>query len=294
MTGRRRIVLATCRRWPDLSQGDAPLAEELQRRGHDVAALPWNDSPLSAFTTADLVVLRSNWDFHHELAAFDDWLVGLDESEVELHNPASMVRTHNHKSYLERLSALGYSTPATLVLDDFDEAALESWMQARSLDAVVLKPAWGASGHDVALTRASELGAARSRWEADPDQRGIVAQEFVPQIRDGEFALVFFAGEFSHALHRRPGSGEFRVNSQYGGTTELAARVEPAAIDLASNVLSTLPTTPTYARVDIVGSGEAPMLMELELNEPGLGLHLAPGSAARFADALLAGEPRAV
>jgi hypothetical protein len=29
------------------------------------------------------------------------------------------------------------------------------------------------------------------------------------------------------------------------------------------------------------------VLMELELNEPGLGLQLAPGAADRFADALL-------
>lgn len=109
----------------------------------------------------------------------------------------------------------------------------------------------------------------------------------MPEISDGETSLVFFANQFSHALHRQPSAGDFRANSEYGSTMTRAADVDPAKIAFAASVLATLPSTPTYARVDIVGSGSAVTLMELELNEPALGLHLAAGSAARFADALL-------
>lgn len=42
-----------CRAWPDISVGDAELAGELRRRGYKVDAEPWNDAPISVFTSAD-------------------------------------------------------------------------------------------------------------------------------------------------------------------------------------------------------------------------------------------------
>lgn len=287
MNAQRRIVIATCRRWPGLSESDALLANELNERGHDVVAQPWNDGPVGTFTAADLIVLRSNWDFHHDLAAFEDWLSTVDESDAVLHNSADLVRNHNRKSYLHRLADLGLPTPATLSLDQFDVDVIRAWMADRGFEVVVLKPAWGASGHDVERVSSSGLDDARADWERRPDRRGLIVQEFMPEIALGEFALVFFANEFSHALHRQPSASDFRVNSQYGGTMSLARQVDPAVVALASRVLATLATPPTYARIDVVGTGDAAKLMELEVNEPALGLHLAPGSASRFADALL-------
>jgi hypothetical protein len=48
---------------------------------------------------------------------------------------------------------------------------------------------------------------------------------------------------------------------------------------------------PLYARVDGVLRDGRFLLMEVEVNEPGLGLHLAPGAAERFATTLLARLP---
>lgn len=56
---------------------------------------------------------------------------------------------------------------------------------------------------------------------------------------------------------------------------------------IAAMVLDGLGAPPTYVRVDVVGSREDLRLVEVEVNEPALGLDLAPGSASRFADALL-------
>jgi hypothetical protein len=42
-----------------------------------------------------------------------------------------------------------------------------------------------------------------------------------------------------------------------------------------------------YARIDGVVQGPRFVLMEVEVNEPGLGLDLVPGAADRFADALV-------
>jgi glutathione synthase/RimK-type ligase-like ATP-grasp enzyme len=287
MTTPQKIAIVTCRAWPEVSSSDALLARELESRGHDVRAVPWNDAPVEDVASADIVVLRSNWDFHYELAAFEDWLDAVEASGVVLQNSAELVRQHNHKSYLQRFADIGVRTPATLVIEEFDAGRIEQWMGERGFESVVLKPAWGASGHDVERATAADLRTAQANWEAQSDRRDMVVQEFVSQIRFGEFALVFFGGQFSHALHRSPAAGDFRVNSQYLGSMTLAASVDPAAISLAARVLASLPEQPTYARIDVVGAGREVTLMEVELNEPALGLDLAPGSADRFADALV-------
>jgi glutathione synthase/RimK-type ligase-like ATP-grasp enzyme len=91
---------------------------------------------------------------------------------------------------------------------------------------------------------------------------------------------------FSHGLRRVPSPGEFRVNSQYGGRME-AADLSPEVVAQMRAVIALLPAAPLYARVDgIVRAGQL-VVMEVEVNEPGLGMHLAPGSADRLAQALL-------
>jgi glutathione synthase/RimK-type ligase-like ATP-grasp enzyme len=115
----------------------------------------------------------------------------------------------------------------------------------------------------------------------------VLVQEFLPEIAAGELAGVFFDGVFSHGLRRVPAPGEFRINAQYGGRMEAAA-LGPAMVAQMREVLALLPERPLYARVDGVADGERFVVMEVEVNEPGLGMHLAPGSGDRFAEALLA------
>ena len=55
-----------------------------------------------------------------------------------------------------------------------------------------------------------------------------------------------------------------------------------------TRTLRHLPTEPLYARIDGVRHNGRFLLMEVEVNEPGLGLHLASGAGDRFAEALLA------
>jgi glutathione synthase/RimK-type ligase-like ATP-grasp enzyme len=286
MSDSRRIVCATCRAWPDLSASDIELANELQRRGHTVVGESWNDAPISAFTSADLVVLRSTWDYHHDLQAFEEWIDAVAASPAELHNDRTLVFDHIHKSYLQSLADQGVPTPSTLILEEFDVGEIRSWASDRHLNRVVVKPAWGASGFDVRLIHLRALDDERTHWEAG-DRRDVLVQSYVPEIQDGEASLVFFRNHFSHALLRRPAAGDFRANSNFGSQMVLAPRPDQAKLDVARHALSTLSAVPTYARIDVVGSDDNVTLMELEINEPALGLNLAPGAAVRFADALV-------
>ena len=281
------IALATSKTWPALSTSDRQLADELTALGHRVRGCPWNAAPITDFTDADVVVLRSNWDYHHDLRDFETWLDTVEASGAALHNSARLVRSFLDKSYLADLEAAGFRVPRTLVSDDFNLETIRSWTDEQDLDHVVVKPAWGASGHGVELVRTEQLTSLVERLGSDPARRPVLIQEFIPAVSSGEIALVYFAGRYSHALLRQPASNDFRVNAQYGGTTTRLDDVAPHLIDLGAKLQVTLPDRATYIRVDVVSDGEDHIVMEVEVNEPALGLHLAPGSAARFAAALL-------
>jgi glutathione synthase/RimK-type ligase-like ATP-grasp enzyme len=112
------------------------------------------------------------------------------------------------------------------------------------------------------------------------------SRKFVHAIEAGEQAGVFFDGVFSHGLRRTAAPGEFRINTQYGGRMD-AVLIAPEIVEQMRTVLQLLPGSPLYCRVDGVVQGREFVLMEVEVNEPGLGLDLAQDSADRFADALL-------
>lgn len=276
------ITLATCATWPALSPSDQCLAEALRARRQRVMAAPWN-GPFEPFADATAVVIRSTWDYHEAPDAYLAWLARLDPGRT--FNEPSLIRWNVSKTHVLDLARRGASVPRSM------EAAAEPASVAHALDALglregVIKPLIGASGFGVERITRETLSADLARARSTKALDRVLVQEFIPEIRDGERAGVFFDGAFSHALHRRPAATEFRINSQYGGTME-ATTLCSRTVEAMRAVLALLPRPPLYARVDGVLRDDGFVLMELEVNEPALGLHLAPGSADRFADALL-------
>lgn len=289
-----QIVLATCARWPELSASDQLYAGALARRGATVRAAAWN-GPAAPFADADLVVLRSTWDYHDAPDAFARWLDDLARAHRSVLNPPSLARWNFEKGYLLDLAARGVPIPATRVIPAEPDALLRA-IADLDRDRVVVKPAVGQSGHSVHLVPRDQAAAFAARDLATIATRRLLVQEFMAEVqRDGELSCVFFDGAFSHAAVKRPAGGDFRVNSQYQGTYD---RAEPpaAVIDGAAAVLAALDLIPLYARVDGVVRDGAFTLMELELIEPGLFLQLDPAAPDRFAEATLRrlGEERPV
>ena len=280
-----RIAIATCDRWPALSASDRLYAEALARRGVLTAAAPWN-GPLEPLLSADAVVLRSTWDYHYDLDRFAAWLDELEECGVPVYNPPDLVRWNLGKDYLLDLRGRGAPVPDTHIVPR-DPAAVAGIFDLAGWEHAVVKPAVGASGHNVRLLGRREIDEAVGGLPPDGYADRLVVQEFVPEIRQtGEMACVFFDGAFSHAFWRRPAPGEFRVNSQYGARLEPASPAE-ATVRQARAILDLLPAMPLYARVDGLPRADGLLLMELELIEPGLALDLDAGAADRFAEATL-------
>jgi hypothetical protein len=120
-------------------------------------------------------------------------------------------------------------------------------------------------------------------------------QPFLPEVlSEGEFSLFYFLGDYSHAILKTPGRGDFRVQEEHGGTIQ-QVQPEPALFETADACLQALASIPglpreplLYARPDFVRTPQGFALMELEMIEPALYFRMdAPRAAERFAEAVV-------
>lgn len=284
MTGPARLALATCARFPALSDDDWRLQRALARRG--VAAVPavWDDPALD-WREFEAVVIRSTWDYHLRLAAFDRWIGRLEREGVPLWNPPDVLRWNTRKTYLLDLQAAGIPIVPTRFVPP-DRGRLAAALDDAGWDEVVVKPVVSASAHETWRTNRDALASDGAPLRASGDEP-VMVQPFLPDIqRGGEWSLCFFGGAYSHAVIKRPRLGDFRVQSDHGGVYERAtppaALVEAAGAALAASRCRTV-----YARVDGCLVDDVFLLMELELLEPGLFLGTEAGAASRLADAVI-------
>lgn len=269
------------------------LAQALEARGARVAPAPWT-GPQTPFAEADLIVARTTWDYDARSQAFADWLESLERGAAAVVNPPRLMRWNMNKRYLLELAEKGAPLPPTRAVKP-DAASIAAAMEELRLERAVVKPQIGAGARGLSLVDAQDSESlARAAKTLAPCGDGLV-QPFIPEIRDvGETSMIFLDGALSHAVVKRPESGDIRVQEEYGGRTE---RVDPPsfAVNEAARTLGFLPEPPVYARVDAVILDGAMRLMEVELIEPELFFTYAPeaesgaafGAADRFADALL-------
>ncbi|MEO7084364.1 MAG: hypothetical protein ABI442_05240 [Gemmatimonadaceae bacterium] len=281
---RPKVALATYERAPDLAPDDRPLARALAARDIDATAAAWS-SANTEWESFDVVVLRSCWDYHLRLDEFLAWLDRVSRLYVSVLNSPVLVRWNADKRYLLDLAARGVPTVPTVVAEQQDADAVYRAVDAGGWDKFVVKPAVSASGYETHLLTSLDE-ASRATIERIVALGAVLVQPFLDEIaRDGELSFTFIDGEYSHATLKRARAGEFRVQTDHGGRSE-ATQPAPQLVREASRVVTSLPETPLYARVDGVVQNDRLLLMELELIEPNLFLHHRPGAPERLAGAI--------
>jgi glutathione synthase/RimK-type ligase-like ATP-grasp enzyme len=278
------IIFATAADQPEITASDRLYAEALQRRGIGVAAAPW-DGPRAAFDGAAAVVIRSTWGYYRTPDAFRDWTETM-AGATRLLNPIALVRWNLRKDYIGKLAAAGVRVPHSRFVA-CAAAAIDEVFAETGWQRAVVKPMTGASGYSVELVAREGVVDAVSRLAAEAHAGGVLVQEFLPEIEDGELSLIYFDGIFSHAVRKRPPRGEFRVNSRFGATYS-AETPSREVREQGAAVLHALPELALYARVDGVVRDGRLIVIEVEVLEPGLFLDFGPGSAERFAEATIA------
>ncbi|HJR74921.1 MAG TPA: hypothetical protein VJ806_14940 [Luteimonas sp.] len=289
-----RIALASAVAATGQDEDMPALLRACAAAGLHAQVLAWDD-PTVSWGRFDAVLLRSTWDYTERLAEFLEWCARV-AGETLLLNPLQVLRWNTDKHYLAELAARGVATiPGGFVEPDMEPLPSLQAFLAEHPDAAefVVKPAVGAGSRDTQRYRRNqEFAAANHIARLLEAGRSALLQPYLPSVdRDGETALLFFDGVFSHAIRKGP-----LLRPDEGATDALfaAESITPRVAGedekkLATEVLAAmashlrLDSPLPYARVDLIRDKDgSPRLLELELCEPSLFFEHAPGSADRF------------
>ncbi|MBZ5573206.1 MAG: hypothetical protein LAO09_15155 [Acidobacteriia bacterium] len=279
----KTVLCATSEAIPKLTQDDQALIRPLADRGIQAMAAVWSD-PSVPWTSADAVIIRSCWDYHLRLEDFLRWVAWLEQAGVRVWNRPSVLRWNADKIYLRGLERKGVAIVPTV----WPEAGFSLADKMRDLgwEKAVVKPRVSATAYRTQVTTKKAADGGQELLDALLRGPGAMVQQFMDTvITRGEWSVVFFAGQFSHAVIKRPKAGDFRVQHDFGGS-EIPTKAPDSVIEAARRAVAAVESVPLYARVDGVECDGRFLLMELELLEPALFLKSSAGAADRFAEAI--------
>jgi glutathione synthase/RimK-type ligase-like ATP-grasp enzyme len=280
------VLLATSGGLPRGEPGAAVLDAALRERDIEFAWARWDD-PAVDWAAADLVAVRSTWDYVTRHTEFLAWASSLDQSR--LLNGADVFAWNHDKRYLTDLGDL----PAVPTLLADDRAGLAD--AVRRFGTAVVKPRVGAGGAGLLVVTDPDDPRLGRPVRSHPDHPEVdgpwVVQPLVESIREhGEASVYVIDGRLGQRFAKLPGEDDVRVNEEFGGRVravatgdvgDLAMRAHDAMVERFGRPVD-------YLRVDLLRWEGSWVVSELELIEPGLYLDVSPANAGPFADLLAA------
>ena len=287
------IAIVSSAQWCGKVSEDLALQATLTDLGHQATLVAWEDETLS-WRAFDGAVLRSAWGYQHHIADFFAWMEALEQGGTRLLNPPHLL-SENIRKHLQmsrwRRANLPLIPTAFLSRQAGCELSLPKATLMQTIEThfpnhrygLVLKPIISASGGDTVLLdpyRALDrpvcsMDEGEALFQAllgREDSIGVMLQPFYPEVSEGELALVYFGGQFSHAARRFTGVLGGKKTAVY------EPNVPPELLQIGGQVLAALGETPVYMRVDLVETKHGPVLMEVELAEPFLFLDYLPAA----------------
>lgn len=286
----RRVLIATYEELPELDVDGPALIAALRAEGIDAEPVVWT----RCSRPSEPVLIRSTWDYPQQPTDFVAWVRSLRA----VINSSAMIEWNVDKRYLAELRDRGVPVVPTWFLVPDTGPTLAELVAGELASTypgseIVVKPAIGASSCDtirVDPRNDDDMASAGRLVESiHRSGRAVLVQPYLARIdSDGEVSLVYFDGDYSHAVLRQPvlvpERGE--VHPEVEETRLIDAT--PAMLEIATNtldVVTDLVHRPVYARIDLLPGDTGHLLGEIELIEPSLFLH-APGAPARFARAI--------
>jgi hypothetical protein len=306
------IALITAAAARNLDEDLLPLEQALRALPDvQISIVNWDD-PDTEWSRFDVALLRSAWDYTQRLDEFLGW-AARTARVTRLLNPLPVVRWNTDKHYLRDLARVGIATVPSEFIEPGEDAAAaldlfiamhcsngDSTPGASKEPEFVVKPAIGAGSRDAQRYGRSERDAAVSHAvRLLGARRSVLLQPYLDRVDEhGETALIFFAGHFSHAIRKGPllRRGEGPTRALFAEEQITARKPTDDEVRVAMRTLGAIPFAKPllYARVDLIHDADgAPRVLELELTEPSLFFAHAAGSAARFAEEILAVASRA-
>ncbi|MGI8493534.1 MAG: ATP-grasp domain-containing protein [Acidimicrobiales bacterium] len=288
------IAVAGCRRHPGAAATDlhadpdaAPLQRALQDLGAETALLSWDD-PAADWGSFAQVVISSTWDsvdHPDEYLAWARWV----STVSKLVNPLVVIEWNLDKVHHRELAAAALPLIPTEWIPPGVGWKPPEWGE------FVVKPSVSAGGRSTARYTSGDAVASAHVAELHAAGQTVMGQEYVRSVDgEGETDLTFIAGQFSHAVGKKPllrpgeAAGERPWEKMaWTGLLEPTGEQRRVAAEAMHAVSARLGLTPPYGRVDLVtGSSGGSLVLEVELIDPYLGLDLQPVAAHHLARAL--------
>ena len=281
-----RIALLTLEDRTGYVIDDELAVAELRRRGFDTSEVPWSDASVD-WSTFDLVIVRTTWDYHLRAGEFLAALTRIDASGTLLENGRDLIAWNFDKRYLRDLHTRGVPIVPCVWGDGNTSSAFAALFTALDTNEIVVKPVVSANALDTFRVSAPLSAAQRDEFVRTFANRLWFAQPFVRSVLDdGEISVFYFDGQLSHAIRKVPKHGDFRVQEEHGGAIvplPLTAELR----DVSDRVMAAVTPVPFQARVDLVRLDDGTLaVMELEMIEPSLYFRTDANAAANFADAV--------
>lgn len=257
------------------------FAEELKQLGHQVYFVNWNDFedtqfnrifsynrsefvppiPHSQFALAFIYKMEG---FYFDMPRFHHMVSVLERCCGIVVNHPATIRHNISKDYLFELRARGLNVIPSY---DIDESTRQRLSRGEKL-AVKLRH--GERGNGIFLAEKEEHLRSIAGREDE-----YFAQEFIPEIREGERSLVFLGFDYCHAVLKRPAANrpdEFRCNESLGGTVEVYEPTDEE-LTLSQRILKTyeeMGYPVHFSRIDLLNSKYGSVLLEAELLNPSI------------------------
>jgi glutathione synthase/RimK-type ligase-like ATP-grasp enzyme len=283
------VLLVTSSNWASGEPGAEALDAVLAERDIDARWVCWDD-PEVDWASADLVAVRSTWDYIVRHEKFVDWARRVDQVGRQL-NGADVFAWNVDKGYLTGLGDL----PVVPTRNATTLAELAAGV--REFGTAVVKPSIGAAGAGVLVVDDPADPRLGTEIDDHPELHNgtgpWVVQPLVESVRsEGESSVFVLDGRVVSQVDKRPSGGEIRVHEHFGGASrpvplreesaQLALRGMRAAEEVLGRRLD-------YGRVDMMRLVDGTLAVsELELTEPGLYLDVLPENARPFADLVAA------
>jgi hypothetical protein len=278
-------VVATSEEFLDLDDSWPLLREALTAKGMESSVVAWTD-PTVDWDGADLVLAMFAWGYVSHRRQFVAWAHEV-EARTRLVNSAAVLEWGSDKRYLMDLAAGGVPIVPTQWVPPGGQ-----WRSPS--DDYVIKPSVASGGMGAARYVDQDAAQAdRHIRRLHADGQLVMVQPYQATIdAEGETALIFISGSYSHAIHKGA-----LLQADVGVTERLweqqvisDARPRQDQQLLAETVMGAVARTvgpTTYARVDVVdGPGGIPLVLEVEVVEPSLFLSHWPDAARQLASQL--------
>lgn len=225
---------------------DQLLLTALERIGLKTARVAWDD-PNFDWKTTKSAIFRSTWNYIDHFAKFMNWLNSVS-TNTQLINSANTIKWNSDKHYLIELKDKGIHIAPTLYLETNQPQRLIKLHRETNWEKTILKPVISGGGKHTYKITPETIEAIDRKFKSLNKVEAYMLQPFQTNIvKRGEISLMMINGQFTHAVLKKAKAGDFRVQSDFGGSVQMYSPTEKE-IAFAEKTLAVLKEIPIYAR----------------------------------------------